>query len=392
MSEHLNNDNVTDSLRMPQKEIERLLSEIDRSSSSAGSSRRRMRRRSMDGRKMVVVLLGANNERKSITAVGRNLSATGVGFLCGGFLHPGIRCVVALRDLQGKAHGVPGSITRCGHVKGHLHDIGVRFDDAIKPHEFIQMKSDDVFNIENVSPDELEGRLLVIEDSRADQRLLAHHLKGSKLELDFVGDGEGGLQSLGDQPDLVLIDYHLPDMTGADWVVKARENGLTRPVILVTADKSAAVHASARTAGCDAVITKPFTRQGLMQAIAEFLVGERSSRPQISNASLGLNRDLLQQYVNDLHKYADDIANSIEKQDIEVLRSLLLEIRGTAAGHGFASVSELAEDAATSLSASMDINEAMTDIQRLLSACQCARLPKSEENAESDAAESATKG
>lgn len=385
MSDHANKANVSDTLRMSQKDLERLLTEIDRSASGSGSSRRRMRRRGMEARKLVVVLIGANNERKTVTAVGRNLSATGIGFLCGGFLHPGGRCVIALRDLGGNAHGVQGTIMRCNHVKGHLHDIGVRFDEPIKPHEFILVKGDDIFNIENVRPEELEGRLLIVEDSRADQRLLAHHLKGSKLEIDFVADGEAGLQSLGDQPDLVLIDYHLPDMNGAEWIAKARKNGLTRPILLATADKSAAVHAAARNAGCDAIVSKPFTRQTLMQSIAEFLVGDRSSRPQVTTGSLGLNDDMIAQYVRDLHKYAEDIANTIEKQDIDVLRSLLLEIQGTSAGHGFASVSELAEDAVTSLSASMDINEAMTDIQRLVAACQCARLPKSSAEGETGA-------
>ncbi len=331
----------------------------------------------MDGRKLVVVVIGANNERKNVVAVGRNLSSTGVGFLCGGFLHPGQRCVVAIRELDGKAHGINGKIMRCGHIKGQVHDVGVRFDEAIKPSLFIETKGDDAFNIENVDPDELEGTMLIVDDSRADQRLMAHHLKATKLDLTFMGDGAGGLQSLADQPDMVLCDFNLPDMNGTEWVTKAREQGYIRPVLLVTAETSFSVHTAARNAGCDAVIVKPITRKGVMQAIAEFLIGDSSSQSQVSTASLGLDDELITQYVNDLYKYAEDIANAIEKQDSQVLRSLLLEIRGTASGHGFGSVSELAEAAEKSLSGSMDINESLTDIQRLISACESARMPKS---------------
>ena len=223
-----------------------------------------------------------------------------------------------------------------------------------------------------------------MKDSRADQRLIAHHLKETNLELTLIGDGEGGLQSLGDQPDLVLVNYNLPDMTAIEWVKKAREQGLTRPVLMLTADKSAEVATEAREAGYDAIITKPITGKGLMQAIAEFLVGDRSSHAQAPKRSLGLNEELLEQFVGDLHKYAEEIADAIEKQDPQIMRSLLLAIAGAAAGHGFASVSELAEHATTALSTSMDINDAMTDIQRLVAACQGARMPKSTKNVEEE--------
>ena len=161
--DRLKRANVTDTLRLPPKEIEQLLTEIDRSASGSGSSRRRMRRRAMDGRKLVVAVIGVNGERKNIVAVGRNLSATGIGFLCGGFIHTDLRCVVALRSVDGKAHGIGGVIMRCNHIKGNLHDIGVRFDEAIKATDFMDMEDDDGFAIENVDPNELEGQLLVVE-------------------------------------------------------------------------------------------------------------------------------------------------------------------------------------------------------------------------------------
>ena len=390
VGEPLKSAKVSDTLRMPQKDIERILAEIDRTS-RIGNSRRRMRRRTMSGQKLVVVVMGTNNVRKSIVAVGRNLSATGLGFMCGGYMHSGQRCVVALRDLQGRSRGLPGTIMRCGHIKGHLHDIGVRFDDAIKPEDFIEMEGDDVFNIENVDPDELEGRVLVVEDSRAEQRLIAHHLKGTRLALDFVSDGAAGLQSLGDQPDLVVVDQHLPDTTGTEWIVSARSQGLTHPIVMLASDESAELRKEARAAGADAVIYKPVTKQNLVQAIAEFLIGECSSQPQVSMEALGLNDELLEQFVRDLHGYAEQIADLIEQQGTDQLHALLLEIRGATDGHGFASVAVLAGDAAKALSASKNINDALEDLQRLMAACQSARVPKKAQDGEDETADESSK-
>jgi len=67
----------------------------------------------------------------------RNLSPTGIAFLHGSFVYTGTGCVLALHDAQGKIVGVEGKVVRCQHVRGHVHDIGVRFSRPLDVKQFL---------------------------------------------------------------------------------------------------------------------------------------------------------------------------------------------------------------------------------------------------------------
>jgi PAS domain S-box-containing protein len=75
------------------------------------------------------------------------------------------------------------------------------------------------------------------------------------------------------QPDLVLLDLHLPDESGA-WVLdQLRTEMPTVPVLLLTADAPAA-QADWRTRGASAVLTKPVDLSALIRAAEELLAKE----------------------------------------------------------------------------------------------------------------------
>lgn len=62
----------------------------------------------------------------------RDLSAGGMGFLHGGYLHPGGRCSVTLTDREGKPVAVTGKVARCRMVKGRTHEVGIAFEERIE--------------------------------------------------------------------------------------------------------------------------------------------------------------------------------------------------------------------------------------------------------------------
>lgn len=62
----------------------------------------------------------------------RDLSAGGMGFLHGGFLHPGALCSVKLRDKAGKTVLVTGKIARSRMIKGRTHEVGIAFEERIE--------------------------------------------------------------------------------------------------------------------------------------------------------------------------------------------------------------------------------------------------------------------
>ena len=84
------------------------------------------------------------------------------------------------------------------------------------------------------SPEAGRSRILVIEDSKADQELLQRTL--TAFDLTFVESGEAGLLRLDAEPfDLVLLDFQLPGMNG-DVVLSTIRSGLQAevPVIVIS--------------------------------------------------------------------------------------------------------------------------------------------------------------
>ena len=61
----------------------------------------------------------------------RNLSAGGMGFIHGGYLHPGSDCRIALTRPDGSRLAVEGVVAHCRHVEGPHHEIGIRFQEQI---------------------------------------------------------------------------------------------------------------------------------------------------------------------------------------------------------------------------------------------------------------------
>ncbi|MFO0840056.1 MAG: hypothetical protein U1D55_16235 [Phycisphaerae bacterium] len=67
----------------------------------------------------------------------RNLSASGMSMLHGGFVYPNTPCSVRLHRLDGGFETVNGSVTRCRVLAGRVHEIGVKFARPIEPEHFV---------------------------------------------------------------------------------------------------------------------------------------------------------------------------------------------------------------------------------------------------------------
>ena len=71
----------------------------------------------------------------------RNISSGGAAFLHGAYVHPNTPCTLTLlkRDRSGIRFGA--TIMRCQHVSGHIHDVGVQFDELLEEqvHPFEQV-------------------------------------------------------------------------------------------------------------------------------------------------------------------------------------------------------------------------------------------------------------
>jgi hypothetical protein len=122
-----------DTLRVSKRDWPVILAQLERSNGFRGGSEKRKEIR-LAYREMLPLpmeLIHPGGSRSRFLVRSRNLSRTGLGFLHGGFLYNGTYCVVMLITAESNITPVPGRITRCRHVYGKVHEVGVRFDKAI---------------------------------------------------------------------------------------------------------------------------------------------------------------------------------------------------------------------------------------------------------------------
>lgn len=67
----------------------------------------------------------------------RNIAAGGAAVLHGGFIHFKTRCTIALRNLEGKHVMQTGIVRHASLIKGHIHEIGIQFDEPVDVSQFV---------------------------------------------------------------------------------------------------------------------------------------------------------------------------------------------------------------------------------------------------------------
>lgn len=113
-------------------------------------------------------------------------------------------------------------------------------------------------------------KILYIEDSHDHIQTVRRITNYLKHELITAGTGQDGYALLAQQPDVILLDITLPDMNGLDLARRLRAEGITVPIIALTANAVQYDEAQAHGAGCDEFIVKPYTAEHLMALLARF--------------------------------------------------------------------------------------------------------------------------
>src|SRR5207302_1546499 len=103
--------------------------------------------------------------------------------------------------------------------------------------------------------------VLIVEDNALNLKLLNDLLEYHGYQVLATGSGEAAIQiAEQQQPDLILMDIQLPDITGMDATRRLKANERTRmiPVIAVTAFAMSGDRAMILESGCDDYVAKPF--------------------------------------------------------------------------------------------------------------------------------------
>jgi two-component system phosphate regulon response regulator PhoB len=123
--------------------------------------------------------------------------------------------------------------------------------------------------------------ILVIEDEEALSTLLEYNLDKEGFRVECAGDGEEGLLRVEEEtPDLILLDWMLPKVSGVEVCRQLRARPETRrtPILMLTARGEEADKVRGLDTGADDYVVKPFAMSELAARIRALL---RRTRPEL---------------------------------------------------------------------------------------------------------------
>lgn len=108
----------------------------------------------------------------------------------------------------------------------------------------------------------------LVDDEAPVRAALGRLLRLADFTVLAFASGEEFLDSLAARvPDCVLLDVHMPGLTGPQVQARLRAAGLDLPVVFITASDDADVERRALEAGGLQVLLKPFTNETLLDAL-----------------------------------------------------------------------------------------------------------------------------
>ena len=126
-------------------------------------------------------------------------------------------------------------------------------------------------------------RVLIVEDEEALATLLEYNLSKENFDVSIASDGEEGLLKIKESmPDVVILDWMLPKISGIEICRQIRSIPETKniPIIMLTARSEEADRVRGLETGADDYLTKPFSTKELIARVKAVL---RRIRPGLAD-------------------------------------------------------------------------------------------------------------
>ncbi len=115
-------------------------------------------------------------------------------------------------------------------------------------------------------------KILIIEDEESIRMALEDDFRLENYEVEVASDGHEGLaKGANPDTDLIILDIMLPGMNGYDICKKLRSQGITTPIIMLTAKGQEIDRVLGLELGADDYVTKPFSPRELQARVKAVL-------------------------------------------------------------------------------------------------------------------------
>lgn len=138
----------------------------------------------------------------------------------------------------------------------------------------------------------MKPHILVVEDEAKLAQFIKMELEFEDYEVTVAPDGFAGLSTAREiQPDLILLDWMLPGISGPEICRRLRQTGDKVPIILLTAKDEVSDRVAGLDAGADDYVIKPFSIEELLARVRASLRRDREEDTDLLQFSdLNLNR------------------------------------------------------------------------------------------------------
>ncbi|MEO6365672.1 MAG: ATP-binding protein, partial [Luteimonas sp.] len=199
-------------------------------------------------------------------------------------------------------------------------------------------------------------QIIVADDQPANRIVLQRLLERAGHRLIFAEDGETALDLFEkNPPDLMIIDLHMPGLSGLDVIRQARvmqAGGARTPIVVLSADATVESLQEAERAGAYAYLTKPVVLARLLDTIGKAVANETSmaqtalaptGAPNVSNvlqelAAMNLGhafmQDFVEQCLRDIVSLMPQLRKSAVDADWDAMRETAHAMRGVAENLG----------------------------------------------------------
>ena len=367
-------DEFTNHLHLNSAEQSRLLCRLDQGS-AAGKSTERRRHKRWEYRAgeiaMIVQHPGGGSGRFLVCA--RNISASGLSLIHGGYLHPGTECRLLLARADGSPMALSGEVVHCRHIGGHHHELGIRFLTEVDPYEILtpeQIEEADGLLSERELPT-LRGSILVVDESTTDRRLLVHHLKATGVEITPAATPGAALDAVRKhQFSLVLCDLNLKEEDPARMIKQMRSYGVNCPIVVLTAETDLQRLLRARSAGANEIIGKPYSPDALITVMAEWLEHTSIEDPIYSTVEDDPGMaEMVIDFIEQAGRLMMKLQKAIAAEDQAVVRQVCLAVQGSATGYGFGAATAAARDVLKTMDTCDSLEESQVQLRRLVLIC-----------------------
>ena len=163
-------------------------------------------------------------------------------------------------------------------------------------------------------------KILVVDDEPNIRDLLATSLRFAGFMVRTVGNGAAAIAAVIDEePDLIVLDVMMPDMSGFGVTKRLRASGYTSPILFLTAKDDTDDKIEGLNAGGDDYVTKPFSLDEIIARIRAIL---RRTMQTEEESVIRAGEIVMDQETHEV--YVGDDPVELSPTEFKLLRYLLL--------------------------------------------------------------------